>query len=183
MASSSKKEEYFIRKFDKVTKDGHPIIFHDDFMVMKDKKLDCLVHRRIGDMTLEEFTQVGFQKGFRRESKSLHRRTEDGTYLPWDVSIDDSLCTLEEAFAQVSPLVGFNIELKFDNFNHTSIQELKRAIDAVLKVVKESNQGRKVFFSSFHPDAILLVRQEQSLYPALFLTNGVPDKYPDSRRC
>ncbi|MCO5550433.1 hypothetical protein L7F22_003919 [Adiantum nelumboides] len=167
---------------DEVTRDGHPIIFHDDFMVMKDKKLDCLVHRRIGDMTLEEFTQVGFQKDFQRESKSLHRRTEDGTYLPWNVSIDDSLCTLEEAFAQVSPLVGFNIELKFDNSNHTSIQELKWAIDAVLKVVKESNQGRKLFFSSFHPDAILLIRQEQSLYPALFLTNGVLDKYPDPRR-
>ncbi|KAI5077477.1 hypothetical protein GOP47_0007301 [Adiantum capillus-veneris] len=165
-----------------VTKDGHPVIFHDDFMIMNDKKLDCLLHKRICDMTLEEFTQVGFRKEPQRVTKPLYRMIKDGSYSPWNVSIDDSLCTLEQAFAQVSPLVGFNIELKFDDFNHIANEELRRVIDAVLKVVKESNRGRKVFFSSFHPDAIILLRQEQSFYPALFLTNGVSDKYPDSRR-
>eukprot|EP00250_Pteridium_aquilinum_P012365 c20682_g1_i1 orf=494-1498(-) len=165
-----------------VTKDGHPVIFHDDFVVTNDKGSSCLLHKRIGDMTLEEFIQIGYQKGSQKADKALLRKTVDGTFSSWDVSINDSLCTLEEAFAQVSPLVGFNIELKFADVEHTSNYELKRTIDAVLKVVKESSLGRRVFFSSFHPDAILLLRQEQTLYPALFLTNGEPGKYPDLRR-
>lgn len=165
-----------------VTNDGHPIIFHDDFIVVDDRENNCLLHKRIGDMTLEEFLQIGYQKGSQKAEKALLRKTVDGTFSSWNVSVDDSLCTLEEAFTQVSPSVGFNIELKFDDFNHTSNLELKRTIDAVLKVVKKSGLGRKVFFSSFHPDAILLLRQEQTLYPALFLTNGVPGKYPDLRR-
>eukprot|EP00250_Pteridium_aquilinum_P005383 c15487_g1_i1 orf=88-1347(+) len=165
-----------------VTKDGHPIIFHDDFIVVNDKENNCLVHKRIGDLMLDEFLQIGFQKDSQKAERALYRRTLDGSFSPWTVSLDDSLCTLKEAFEQVSPMVGFDIELKFDDYNATSDQELKRSIDAVLKVVNESCMGRKIFFSSFHPDAVLLLRQEQSLYPVLFLTDGVPGIYPDHRR-
>lgn len=165
-----------------VTKDGHPIIFHDDFIVVKDKENNCLVHKRIGDLMLEEFLQIGYQKDSQKAEKELFRKNLAGSFSAWTVSVDDSLCTLKDAFEQVSPLVGFDIELKFDDYNVTSHQELKRSIDAILKVVNESCVGRKIFFSSFHPDAALLLRQEQSLYPVFFLTDGVPDIYPDYRR-
>lgn len=165
-----------------VTKDGHPIIFHDDFIVIDDKENNCLLHKRIGDLTLEEFLAIGYQKDSQKVEKVLLRKAAGGAFSAWTVSVDDSLCTLKEAFKQVSPLVGFNIELKFDDYNLVTNQELKRTIDAVLKVVNESAMGRRVFFSSFHPDAVLLLRQEQCLYPILFLTDGVPGTYPDFRR-
>ncbi|MCO5550445.1 hypothetical protein L7F22_003932 [Adiantum nelumboides] len=163
-----------------VTKDGHPIVFHDDFIVVKEN--NCLVHKRIGDMTLEEFLQIGYQKDSQQAEKSLYRRRPDGSYSAWTVSLDDSLCTLKDVFEHVPPFVGFDIELKFDDYNDVSHEELKRSIDAVLEVVNGSCNGRKIFFSSFHPDAALMLRQEQFLHPVLFLTDGVAGVYPDHRR-
>ncbi|KAI5077482.1 hypothetical protein GOP47_0007306 [Adiantum capillus-veneris] len=163
-----------------VTKDGHPIIFHDDFIVVKEN--NCMVHKRIGDLTLEEFLEMGYQKDLPKAENGLYRRSRDGSYSAWTVSVDDSLCTLKDVFENVSPVVGFDIELKFDDYNAVSHQELKRSIDAVLKVVNGYCNGRKIFFSSFHPDAVLMLRQEQSLHPVLFLTDGVPEIYPDYRR-
>lgn len=165
-----------------VTKDGHPVLFHDDFIVVEDKENYSLHQKRVGDLTLKEFYKIGYQKDLQKAEKVLLRKTADGTFLKWNVSIDDSLCTLEEVFTLVSPKVGFNIELKLDSVHHTSNDaELKCAIDAVLKVVKKSCLGRKVFFSSFHPDTIILLRQQQMLYPALFVTDGVPGKHADAR--
>ncbi|KAH7285529.1 hypothetical protein KP509_33G032100 [Ceratopteris richardii] len=148
-----------------VTKDGCPVIFHDDFIVVNDKETNCLSHRRVGDLTLEEFQQIGYQKDSKKIDKVLYRKTCDGSYSQWIMSVDDGLCTLRDAFEQVLPSVGFNIELKFDDYNVLSHQELKFSIDAILKVVKECCLGRKIFFTSFHPDAAVMLRRHESNHP------------------
>uniref|UniRef100_A0A0E0LXC4 glycerophosphodiester phosphodiesterase n=1 Tax=Oryza punctata TaxID=4537 RepID=A0A0E0LXC4_ORYPU len=136
-----------------VTKDGCPIIFHDDFI-----------------LTQEII------------SKPLLRRTRDGRVVNWSAKDDDSLCTLQEVFERASPRLGFNIELKFDDDIFYERSQLDRALQAVLQVVSQYASNRSVFFSTFHPDAARIMRELQSLYPVLFLTEGGTAQHKDSRR-
>lgn len=67
-------------------------------------------------------------------SKPLLRRAEDGRVLNWTTEDDDSLCTLQEVFECVSPRLGFNIELKFDDNIMYHRKDLECALKAVLQV-------------------------------------------------
>lgn len=59
---------------------------------------------------------------------------EDGRVLTWNTEEDDSLCTLQEVFEHVSPHLGFNIELKFDDKIIYPSDSLSYALQAVLQV-------------------------------------------------
>lgn len=107
---------------------------------------------------------------------------KDGRMLNWNVQSDDPLCTLQEAFAKVNPRLGFNVELKFDDYLAYQEEELSRILQAILKVVFEYAKDRPIIFSSFQPDAAQLMRKLQSTYPVYFLTNGGTEIYTDVRR-
>uniref|UniRef100_A0A5B7A276 glycerophosphodiester phosphodiesterase n=1 Tax=Davidia involucrata TaxID=16924 RepID=A0A5B7A276_DAVIN len=103
--------------------------------------------------------------------------------MSWKVETDDSFCTLEEAFQKVNnPSVGFNIELKFDDCIVYEQQHLSHVLQAIVQVVFEHAKDRPIIFSSFQPDAALLVKKLQNTYPVLFLTNGGTEIYHDIRR-
>ncbi|CAM6032434.1 unnamed protein product [Sphagnum compactum] len=160
-----------------VTKDGHPIIFHDTHIIAED-----MVPRKIGDITLQEFLGMGPQKGSDKAERSLYRKARDGTVSQWTATTEDPLCTLEEAFKCVDPSVGFNIEVKFDYIEETSDLELQRVIHCTVEIVRQHSNGRKIYLSSFHPDAVHLLGSLQSTYPVFFLTLGGLYRFNDERR-
>jgi glycerophosphodiester phosphodiesterase len=82
---------------------------------------------------LDEFLSFGPQKDG-KAGKSLVRKQRDGTTKPWASTLEDSLCTLKEAFEFVKPSLGFNIELKFHDTEEIPERELRRVISAVLAV-------------------------------------------------
>ncbi|KAM3210224.1 hypothetical protein ACQJBY_064323 [Aegilops geniculata] len=163
-----------------VTKDGCPVIFHDDFILTQ--KTEVLYERRVTDLLLEEFLSYGVQKESHEVSKPLLRRMEDGRVLTWSTKEDDYLCTLQEVFEHVSPHLGFNIELKFDDNVIYPGVNLNCALQAVLQVVFQYAGNRPLFFSTFQPDAARITRELQSVYPVLFLTEGGTAKHDDRRR-
>ncbi|KAL6661881.1 hypothetical protein ACP70R_001265 [Stipagrostis hirtigluma subsp. patula] len=163
-----------------VTNDGCPIIFHDDFILTQGT--DDVYERRVTDLLLEEFLSYGPQRKSQKVSKPLLRRTKDGRVLKWSTEEDDCLCTLQEVFERVSPRLGFNIELKFDDNIIYHRKDLECALQAILQVVFQYASNRPVFFSTFHPDAARMMRELQSLYPVVFLTEGGTAKHNDSRR-
>lgn len=111
------------------------------------------------------------------------RFAKDGSIFEWKVENDSPLCTLQEAFEKVDTSLGFNIELKFDDHKNYEEVELKRILQAVLKIIDEhANQGRPIIFSSFQPDAAQLMRKLQNNHPVFFLTNGGCEIYADPRR-
>jgi glycerophosphodiester phosphodiesterase len=115
--------------------------------------------------------------------QSLYRRAVDGSVGLWTADVEDPMCTLAEAFAEVQPSVGFNIEVKFDDDGVTSEVELHRVIDAVVEDVRRFAKERPIYFSSFHPDAVQILRRKlMSQYPVLFLTDGGSHLYTDPRR-
>ncbi|CAM0911834.1 unnamed protein product [Alopecurus aequalis] len=159
-----------------VTKDGCPVIFHDDFILTQ--KAEALYERRVTDLLLEEFLSYGVQKESHKVFKPLLRQMEDGRVLAWNTEEDDSLCTLQEVFEHVSPHLGFNIELKFDD----NIIYPSGALSCALQAVLQHAGNRPIFFSTFQPDAARIARELQSVYPVLFLTEAGTAKYNDARR-
>ncbi|THF97304.1 hypothetical protein TEA_013059 [Camellia sinensis var. sinensis] len=138
--------------------------------------------KRVTELSLSEFLCYGPQRELGKMGKSLLRKNKDGKILSWNVESDDSLCTLEEAFNNVNPSLGFNIELKFDDYIVYQQEDLIHVIQAVLKVVFDHAKDRPTIFSTFHPDVALLARKLQSTYPVFFLTKGGTEIYYDVRR-
>ncbi|XP_009782733.1 glycerophosphodiester phosphodiesterase GDPD1, chloroplastic-like [Nicotiana sylvestris] len=163
-----------------VTKDDCPIIFHDNFILTQEN--GTIYERRVTELTLAEFLSYGPQREESVTGKPLLRKTKDGKIVSWTVETDDSACTLKEAFEKVNASVGFNIELKFDDHIVYEQDYLVRVLQAILHVISEHAKGRPIIFSSFQPDAALLVKKLQTTYPVFFLTNGGTEIYYDVRR-
>lgn len=165
---------------DHVTKDDCPIIFHDNFIFTEEKGV--VIEKRVTDLNLDEFLSYGLQREPDKAGKPLFRKTKDGRIFEWKVEKDDHLCTLEEVFQNVNHSMGFNIEFKFDDNIVYKEDELVHAIQVVLRVVFNYAKDRSIIFSSFQPDAALLIRKLQTTYPVFFLTNGGSEIYTDIRR-
>ncbi|KAF8667260.1 hypothetical protein HU200_052928 [Digitaria exilis] len=163
-----------------VTKDGCPVIFHDNFIYTEEN--GEISGKRVTDLRLDEFLSYGPQRSQEKAGKPLLRKLKDGRILKWEVQAEDTLCTLQEAFEGVDRRVGFNVELKFDDDLVYTEEALTGVLQAVLKVVFEHADGRPIIFSSFQPDAAQLIRKLQDKYPVYFLTNGGTQTYADPRR-
>ncbi|XP_010929606.1 glycerophosphodiester phosphodiesterase GDPD1, chloroplastic [Elaeis guineensis] len=163
-----------------VTADDCAIIFHDNFILTEED--GNISEKRVTDLTLEEFFSYGPQREPGKVGKKLFRKTKDGRVFNWNVEIDDPLCPLEEAFQRVDSHVGFNIELKFDDNLVYQEEKLMHILQVILQVVDKYANERTIIFSSFQPDAALLIRKLQGTYPVFFLTNGGSEIYSDVRR-
>lgn len=147
-----------------VTRDGCPVIFHDDFIFSEEQGV--VYEKRVTEVCLSEFLSYGPQREPWKTGKPLLRKSKEGKILKWSVHGDDSLCTLQEAFQKVEkPNLGFNIELKLDDNLLYSSDHLSRLLLPILQVVSDFGKDRPIIFSSFHPDAALLVRKLQTTYP------------------
>ncbi|KAH7570545.1 hypothetical protein JRO89_XS05G0130200 [Xanthoceras sorbifolium] len=149
-----------------------------------------IVEKRVTELSLAELLSYGPQKNPEVVGKPLFRKTKDGRIFEWKVEKDAPLCTLQEVFKEVDGSLGFNIELKFDDQMVYTEKELTHVLQVILKVVYEHAKDRRIIFSSFQPDAALLIRKLQSTYPVFadaaiqvfFLTNGGSQTYTDVRR-
>ncbi|CAN1295829.1 Glycerophosphodiester phosphodiesterase GDPD1, chloroplastic [Linum perenne] len=142
-----------------------------------------IFEKRVTELCLSEFLAYGPQKESGSSGKSLLRKTKEGKIVKWDVEKDESFCTLQDAFQQVTPQsLGFNIELKFDDHVVYSHDHLSRALQSILAIVFEFAMDRPVIFSSFQPDAALLVKKMQGVYPVYFLTDAGAQTFHDERR-
>ncbi|KAI3914031.1 hypothetical protein MKW98_010843 [Papaver atlanticum] len=170
-----------------VTKDNVPVIFHDDEIITGEENDGAYVvsERKVTEITLAEFLSYGPQRESVNMSKCykpLLRKSKDGRICKWNVENDDSLCTLQEAFQNVNSSLGFNIELKFDDYFVYRDDEIVDRLRDILRVVLGYAKERPVIFSTFQPDAARLVRKLQNRYPVYFLTEGGTEIYTDVRR-
>ncbi|RZC44993.1 hypothetical protein C5167_037953 [Papaver somniferum] len=171
-----------------VTKDNVPVIFHDDEIITGEENGGTYItvsERKVTEITLAEFLRYGPQResvNLRKCYKPLLRKGKDGRICKWNVENDDSLCTLQEAFQNVNSSLGFNIELKFDDYFVYRDEELVDRLREILRVVLGYAKERPVIFSTFQPDAARLVRKLQNRYPVYFLTEGGTEIYTDVRR-
>lgn len=182
--------------FLQVTKDDIPIIFHDNFILSEENVSRVLTHsihtswivtniyqeftyliisfqgivveKRVTDLTVDEFFSYGPQRIAGVVGKTLLRESH-GQIVGWNVETDDHSCTLQEAFEKVNPCLGFNIELKFDDYIVYEKEYLIKILQVIMKVVYEYAQERPVMFSSFQPDVALIMKKLQTKYPVSIL--------------
>ncbi|KAG2276846.1 hypothetical protein Bca52824_059401 [Brassica carinata] len=153
-----------------VTRDGCPVIFHDNFIFTQEQGV--IIEKRVTEMALHEFISYGPQKDGANVNP-MFRKTKDGRIFQWKVAIRMILFKRSQ---------GFNIELKFDDNIVYGEEELCQTLENILKVVDEHAENRPIIFSSFHPDAARLIRNMQMSYPVFFLTNGGCEIYADVRK-
>ncbi|CAI5531791.1 unnamed protein product, partial [Closterium sp. Naga37s-1] len=153
-----------------VTKDGVPVIFHDNHILTADG-LDC----KISDLTLTEFQAIGPSQTPGKMGRQLIRRRRDGSTYTWRAEEEDAMPTLVDLFDRVDPSIGFNVEVKFaadDSKDAGGAAEIDRILSALLPVVDSHCGSRPLFFSSFMPDAVVELKKRQSKHQVLFLTVG-----------
>lgn len=93
-----------------------------------------ICEKRVTELSLSEFLAYGPQREAGKAGKSLLRKTKDGKIVSWAVETDDASCTLKEAFQKVSPILGFNIELKFDDHIVYQQDYLIHVLECILQV-------------------------------------------------
>ncbi|KAI3637904.1 hypothetical protein MIR68_004553 [Amoeboaphelidium protococcarum] len=94
-----------------------------------------------------------------------------------DNAIQAPFATLQDAFKMVPANIGFNIEVKYpteqeaEQFGFKG-SDLNVFVDQILHCVFDYAGSRPILFSSFHPEACLMLNMKQSNYPVFFLTDS-----------
>ena len=179
-----------------VTKDGVPVVWHDDHIFFKEMDAgDAIKRHTISELTLAEFRELSFLATVCSQKPTVLLRSftrhADGpqsaataTLKPWVCRQEDELPTLEEVLRKVPNTVGINLELKYE-FDAIGMDdsEVARRLEIILACLeRHCNASRKVVLSSFSPDACILAAQRQSAYPVLFLSDSGYYTYDDARR-
>lgn len=91
---------------------------------------------------------------------------------------------LKQVLEELSPHVGFNIEIKWTmelkdgRMELYHPMELNQYLDLILEVVMLYGEDRRIIFSCFNPDVCTALRLKQNKYPVMFLTQGESQRYP-----
>ncbi|ETO18431.1 hypothetical protein RFI_18832 [Reticulomyxa filosa] len=109
----------------------------------------------------------GLEKSAKPDDEKVDMLQNGMEGLDW---LQDDYCTLEEAFHQVPSSVGFNIEIKYPNYDECveddlSVVDINEYLDKILQVIFDCVGNRKIMFSSFHPDICVLLMAKQPQYP------------------
>lgn len=91
---------------------------------------------------------------------------------------------LSDVFDALDEHVGFNVEIKWNMQYHDGTHEMDRVnknpnlyLDCILDVVLSKAGNRRVVFSCFDPDICAMLRWKQNLYPVMFLSQGITERY------
>ena len=103
------------------------------------------------------------------------------TPLPWIMDVEDEIPTLEELMTHAPPELGLSMELKFDEQNPCATPRLVAELRAVLALCRQ-HPTRRILFSSFDPDAALIMRALQGLYPVMMISDCAPHHVDPRRR-
>lgn len=101
-----------------VTRDGVPVIFHDDYIITGScSDPHQQTSRHVADMTLAEFKALTSTSGLcaqqplLRWTRALPERAMPASLHVWRVAADEQMPTLAELFQQLPESVGFDIEV------------------------------------------------------------------------
>ncbi|XP_035534838.1 glycerophosphocholine phosphodiesterase GPCPD1 isoform X2 [Morone saxatilis] len=171
-----------------LSKDDVPIVYHD--------LTCCISTRKKNDKTSLEFIEVPVKdltfdqlQLLKLAHATAIKGNNDKDLLDDEDEVDEHqpFPSLSQIFQAIPEHVGFNIELKWIcqmkdgtwDGNLSSYFNMNKFLDIVLSCVLQKGGKRRIVFSCFDPDICTMVRQKQNMYPILFLTQGISDKYPE----
>jgi len=195
-----------------VTSDGVPVAWHDDVVIIRRGQgpLESFSVREIAWADLRELSRAA-KRTAQRPADALgvenakrifstdedddqdeeHDAQDDVTFYrvfgsdpepqPWVMEIEDEIPTLAQILGNSPASLGFNVELKYDEENSCNTRRLVAELRSILAVCS-SYRERRIVFSSFDPDAALLMRAIQGSYPVMILTDADADHVDPRRR-
>jgi glycerophosphoryl diester phosphodiesterase len=93
--------------------------------------------------------------------------------------IKSPFATLADVFENLPEDLAFNIELKYPMLSEAQDENMLATapsintyLDCILRTVFDRGNGRRIVFSSFHPDVCVAAARKQNVYPVLFLTDA-----------
>ena len=101
---------------------------------------------------------------------------------PWIMDVEAPVPTLREVLEQVPDSLGFDVELKFDEHAPLDRATLAAELGVVRDVFERHGASRRAFFSSFDPEAALMMREfVGATHPVMFISNCVPGSVDERR--
>lgn len=165
-----------------LSKDLVPVIYHDFHVYVSLKKKKSLDENDMLQLPMRELTleQLNNLKVYH----AVEGRNRAARFFDEDLDEHQPFPQLADALQLIDMSVGFNIEIKWSMRLIDGTLELDNSIDrnlyidSILNVVLAKAGNRRIVFSCFDPDVCTMLRYKQNLYPIMFLTLGVTDKYP-----
>lgn len=165
-----------------LSKDLVPVIYHDFVVYVslkKKKNLDSndMLELPVKELTLEQLSNLKIYH-------TVEGRNREAKFFDEDLDEHQPFPQLADACNLIDMSVGFNIEVKWSMQFKDGTLELDRSIDknlyvdCILEVVLSKAGSRRIVFSCFDPDICTMLRFKQNIYPVMFLTLGVTEKYP-----
>lgn len=165
-----------------LSKDLVPVIYHDFVVYVslkKKKNLDSndMLELPVKELTLEQLSNLKIYH-------AVEGRNREAKFFDEDLDEHQPFPQLADALNLIDMSVGFNIEVKWSMQLKDGTLEMDRTIDrnlyvdCILDVVLSKAGSRRIVFSCFDPDICTMLRFKQNMYPVMFLTLGVTEKYP-----
>lgn len=166
-----------------LSKDLHPVIYHDFRVYVSLKKKTILEAHDMLELPMRELTLEQLKN--LKVYHVVEGRSKEAKFFDEDLAEHQPFPELSEALEVIDENVGFNIEIK-------SAQPLEDGrmeddpltidknlyVDSILDVVLAKAGKRRIVFSSFDADVCLMLRNKQNIYPTMFLTLGRSERYP-----
>lgn len=165
-----------------MSKDLVPVIYHDLHVSVSLKKknstdVNDYLELPMNELTLEQLKHLKVYhsaEGKTRQPKFFDEHLDEHQPFP----------QLADVFDALDEHVGFNIEIKWNMQYHDGTHEMDRInknpnlyLDCILDVVLTKAGSRRVVFSCFDPDICVMLRLKQNIYPVMFLSQGITERY------
>lgn len=162
-----------------LTKDGVPVIWHDDRLFFR--RNGVIEKYRISEIDLAELRSLQSDVVLMRDFKANGHAREVSEHLEdWLCGNESAVPTLEDVLTKIPTCIGLNLEIKFLEENPTNRAERDRMHEALINTLLEHAEDRRIVLSSFDPDSAIELRAYQLPYPVFMLTER--GDHPDPRR-
>lgn len=165
-----------------LSKDLVPVIYHDlkVFVSLRKKKSiddNDMLELPLNELTLEQLKHL-------KVYHQVEGKSRQAKFFDEDLDEHQPFPTLVDVLDVIDESVGFNVEIKWNMQLHNGLREVDRInknsnlyLDCILNVVFAHAGSRRIVFSCFDPDICTMLRLKQNLYPVMFLSQGVTDRY------
>ncbi|XP_074472056.1 glycerophosphocholine phosphodiesterase GPCPD1 isoform X1 [Sebastes fasciatus] len=170
-----------------LSKDAVPIVYHDLTCCISTKKKNDKTSLELIEVPVKDLTYDQLQL-LKLAHTTAMKENDNKDLLDDEEEIDEHqpFPSLTQIFQAIPEHVGFNIELKWIcqmkdgswDGNLSSYFNMNTFLDIILSCVLQRGGKRRIVFSCFDPDICTMVRQKQNMYPILFLTQGISERYP-----
>lgn len=164
-----------------ITADGIPIVYHDF-------DVDAVAAQQSSDELGKFRVQVNqFTLKQLRDFRLL--ALHDGEGCPYTLNVPNQhetnrpFPTLSEVLDRVDANCGLNIEIKWPQLLEDGSMEARRFreindfVDRIISVIIQHAGNRRIVLESFDADLTVMLRLKQTIFPVIFLSQGMTDRY------